>query len=393
MHALTVLGASLGLVLPVVALLLLMRRQRKLVNQAPLLVAAAAAGVVAAVVAAVIERIVLRAAELDGAIRTGSLTLLLYTFAVAAPLEMALTVAAAAPFWRLRRVRRSERWPERPSEHDGMAFAAAAAAGQATMRHALFVWRSHAPLDVVRCVVAGFGFTLLASLWGYALGRDPDRGLRARKLARVWLGSAVFLAVQDELLFHRGRQAVWASLPLLACTVGAAVFLWRDPLPVAETSSSGRLSLLFTAPAPSIGAIRDAFREEDRPLALRWLSFGALVNTGVVLTGIVLAVAVGRRFGVDFAAVERSDAARQAIAPVLLLGVGALAAFPVAGYLIARASGARSVLEPALSSALALVGLLVFFGLLAPAALVFVMAITPVAFGLSCAGAWFGLAR
>jgi hypothetical protein len=41
----------------------------------------------------------------------------------------------------------------------------------------------------------------------------------------------------------------------------------------------------------------------------------------------------------------------------------------------------------------AMVALLVFFGLLAPTALVFVMAVTPIAFGLSCAGAWFGTAR
>ena len=61
--------------------------------------------------------------------------------------------------------------------------------------------------------------------------------------------------------------------------------------------------------------------------------------------------------------------------------------------MIARAAGSPSVLEPALSSALALLALLVFFGLLAPSSLVFVMAVMPIAFGLSCAGAWFGTVR
>jgi TRAP-type C4-dicarboxylate transport system permease small subunit len=123
------------------------------------------------------------------------------------------------------------------------------------------------------------------------------------------------------------------------------------------------------------------------------MTLGVFVNAGVVLVGLVVAVALGRRFGVDFAAVDRPEATNEAVGPVALLALGALAAFPVAGYLIARASGSRSVLEPALSSALAMVALLVFFGLLAPTALVFVMAVTPIAFGLSCAGAWFGTAR
>lgn len=393
MQALIVAGAALAVVAPLAALGLFVRQRPRLAQQAPLLVSVLATGVVGAVFAAVVERVVQRTVELDPFARNGSVTLLFYTFSVSAPLEMALAVAVVAPFWRIRRSRRSERWSQRPTDREGMVFAACSAAGHATMRHALVAWRAETGLDLVRLLFAGFGFLFLASLWGYTLGRDSDRGLRAKNLALVWLGATVFLAVQDELLFHRGRQALLASLPLLACVVGTAAFLWRDPVPSVESEASGRLSTFLSAPAPSLGAIREAFRHEDRPLTLRWMTLGVFVNAGVVLVGLVVAVALGRRFGVDFAAVDRPEATNEAVGPVALLALGALAAFPVAGYLIARASGSRSVLEPALSSALAMVALLVFFGLLAPTALVFVMAVTPIAFGLSCAGAWFGTAR
>ncbi len=393
MRALIVGGAVLAVAAPAAALALLVRRDLRTRSQSPLLVSALATGLAAAVVASVLERLVLRMAELDVFARNGSTTLLLYTFAVSAPLEMALTVAVVAPFWRIRRLRRSEQWSHRPTERDGMLFAASAAVGHACMRHAILAWHAAGGLDLVRVFAAGFGFALLASLWGYTLGRDADRGLRAKNLAQVWTGSTVFLAVQDELLFHRGTQAVFAALPLLVCAVGAVMFLWRDPAALVETAGAGRLSVFLSAPAPSIGAIRDAFRREDRPLTLRWLALGVLVNAGVVLTGLVAAVLLGRRFGIDFAAVDRPESANEAVGPAALLALGALAAFPVAGYLIARAAGSPSVLEPALSSALALLALLVFFGLLAPSSLVFVMAVMPIAFGLSCAGAWFGTVR
>jgi hypothetical protein len=59
--------------------------------------------------------------------------------------------------------------------------------------------------------------------------------------------------------------------------------------------------------------------------------------------------------------------------------------------LVARASGADSVLEAALSTGLAIVGMLVMLGLAAPVAVVFALAFAPIAFGLACAGAWVGI--
>ena len=65
--------------------------------------------------------------------------------------------------------------------------------------------------------------------------------------------------------------------------------------------------------------------------------------------------------------------------------------FPLPGYLVARASGADSVLEAALSTGLAIAGTLVMLGLAAPVAVVFALAFAPIAFALACAGAWIGI--
>ena len=73
-----------------------------------------------------------------------------------------------------------------------------------------------------------------------------------------------------------------------------------------------------------------------------------------------------------------------------LLGAGFLAAFPLSGYLIARASAVTTIAEPAASSALCIGVSLVLMGFVAPVALVFALALAPIAFGLSCAGAWVG---
>jgi hypothetical protein len=76
--------------------------------------------------------------------------------------------------------------------------------------------------------------------------------------------------------------------------------------------------------------------------------------------------------------------------PVALLGSGLLAAFPVSGYLIAKASSLHTLLEPALATALALILTMAALGAAAPVALVFALAFSPIALGLAIAGAWVG---
>ena len=76
--------------------------------------------------------------------------------------------------------------------------------------------------------------------------------------------------------------------------------------------------------------------------------------------------------------------------PGVMFGLGVLASFPTSGWLIARAAGVRTLLEPALASVLALVVTLVCLGLSAPFTVVFGLAVSPVAWVLSCFGAWIG---
>src|SRR4029079_8922251 len=134
-------------------------------------------------------------------------------------------------------------------------------------------------------------------------------------------------------------------------------------------------------------------RRTERPVTLTWIAFGALVTVGVMTTTLALAVALGPSCVVDFARLARGDASTAAAARLLLLVAGAIAAFPFAGYLVARASSTGSVLEPAGSAALAILGSLALLGLAAPVAVVVAAALAPIAFSLACAGAWIGTTR
>lgn len=142
-----------------------------------------------------------------------------------------------------------------------------------------------------------------------------------------------------------------------------------------------------------MAAVREALLHSERPILARWIGFGALVTVGVITAMLVGAVALGNTFGVDFSAIDRAEGAKAVAVPLVLLGSAALLAFPVAGYLIARASGAHSMIEPAIAAGLAILGTLVLLGLAAPISVVFALAFAPIAFGLACAGAWVGMTR
>ena len=124
---------------------------------------------------------------------------------------------------------------------------------------------------------------------------------------------------------------------------------------------------------------------------LHWIAIGALVTLGVVLVALAGAVYVGHAIGVDFALADESDV--RSSGPLVLLGAGVLAGFPVAGYLVARASSAHSVLEPAMGAGVAIVAAVLLASLAAPVTAVFGLAAAPLAFALACGGAWFGLVR
>ena len=121
---------------------------------------------------------------------------------------------------------------------------------------------------------------------------------------------------------------------------------------------------------------------------IRWVLIGTFVTFGAMILGITASVVLGHVANVDFAVVDEHDVSTTA--PVALLGAGILAAFPLSGYLVARAAAVSTIAEPAAASALAITLTLVLLGFAAPVVLVFAVALAPIAFGLACAGAYVG---
>ncbi len=234
----------------------------------------------------------------------------------------------------------------------------------------------------------------LTSLWGFAVGRDRKRGIGGTKFsvaftAAVGLGSTV-----TYLVFARGPNALAAAVPvtLLACL--ASLVARRDLRRLEETRRSGQLSRLLPVAPPSIAEVEELLeRRPDRPLATWRITLGALVTTGVLVTALALCVYAGHRIGVDFSAIDERTGLEQSGPPLVLLGLGVFGAFPVAGFLVAKATASLGVLEPALGASLALVAIVIALGIAAPIAVVFAVALAPVAFALTCAGAWTGLDR
>jgi hypothetical protein len=157
---------------------------------------------------------------------------------------------------------------------------------------------------------------------------------------------------------------------------------------VSPPPPSSRFSLA-TQP-PSLAAVRLALSRADEPVKLRWIVFGALVTIGAMIVGVASGVFAANAMHLDLSNVDEHDV--RAAAPVLLLGAGLLASFPMSGWLIARAAAVRTLLEPALATVLALGVTLVCLGFAAPFAVVFALALSPVAWLLSCLGAWVGRA-
>ncbi|MGK4006683.1 PrsW family intramembrane metalloprotease [Sorangium sp. So ce1036] len=371
---------------PLGAIAALLVASRRLYGRRRFVVGTALLGAVAFAPALLLEGFLQRWQGLDKTASSLDAITLVYLFAVAAPLEQGLKVAAVAPVARLRTV-------DEPL--DGIIYAAAAALGFVSVHNAVYLWGRALPsLDIVRALLAVPAHLSFAALWGYALGRERKRPLGGRRFNAAWLCAMLLNGAYDYIVFACRPVALLLAAPMLL-GIGFVVFLAaRDLLRRgASPQSSERSGRRFRIAPPSLGSVREALRRTERPVTFTWIAFGALVTVGVMTTTLAVAVALGHRFGVDFAAVDRGDASAAAAAPLLLLVAAAIAAFPVAGYLVARASATGSVIEPAASAALAILGSLVLLGLAAPVAVVFATALAPIAFSLACAGAWLGTMR
>ena len=313
---------------------------------------------------------------------TGSL---LFLFGFAAPIREAAKVCAM--------------WPAFRSKHfdepvDGLVYASSAALGFACIENAItlrgnpigWIW-------VARTAVALPAHVFFACMWGYALGRVKTIKRPGPLFPVAWLVATAAHGLYSHLVYGRGPGALVATLPLLLAMAGVTFFAARDLHARGVRSSRSsvlleRVSTLYVSGPPSLQTVRDVLRREGQPITLRWIVFGALVTVGAMTAGLVASVAFGHWAHVDFSLVDEHDVTTTA--PVALLGAGLLAAFPFAGYLIAKASNLPTLLEPALASGLAILFMLVLLGLAAPVALVFALAFSPIAWGLACAGAWVG---
>jgi RsiW-degrading membrane proteinase PrsW (M82 family) len=319
---------------------------------------------------------------------TGALSSILVMVILFAPIEEASKVGALWPF-RAKHIEDGE---------DGVLLGTAVATGFAcvevgTYLHGTSLASYEGALVMTRIALATVARVFAGAVWGFGLGRARGRGVRGdRFFALSWLGATALRGLFDHLVFGRGLATLFGALPLFAGMLFVSYLGARELAPNALPLSRMRSRLSFLSslpPPPSLRAMRDALRKAERPVMLRWIVLGALVTMGVIITSVVVTVLVARRFGVDFSAVDEGE--MTGAIPLALLGLGVLLAFPASGFLVARASGADSVLEAALSTGLAIVGTLVMLGLAAPVAVVFALAFAPIAFGLACAGAWVGI--
>jgi RsiW-degrading membrane proteinase PrsW (M82 family) len=313
---------------------------------------------------------------------------LVFLFFVFAPTREAGKVAAA--------------WPAFLSRHfdepyDGVVYAAASALGFSAIEGA-FLLHNH-PIGgiwIARALLALVANVFFACLWGYALGRAKHTKDRIPLFPAAFVASIAAHGLYAHFVFGRGPGALLAVTPLLAMMGLVAWVLGRDlrsraDRPSVYPISSSRLSrLTAAAQPPSLSAVRSALSRADEPVKIRWIVFGAFITIGAMIVGLAAGVIAAHALHIDLSTVDDHDLG--AASPVLLLGVGLLASFPTSGWLIARAAAVHTLLEPALATVLALLVTLVALGFAAPVTVVFGLALSPIAWMLSCFGAWVGRA-
>jgi RsiW-degrading membrane proteinase PrsW (M82 family) len=314
---------------------------------------------------------------------------LVFLFFVVAPAQEAGKVAAA--------------WPAFLSKHfdepyDGIVYASASSLGFAAVENG-FVLHAHPTggIWIARALVSLPAHVFFACLWGYALGRAKRVKTRVPVFPPAFLAAIVAHGLYAHFVYGRGPGALLAVSPLLAMMGFVVWFLGRDlrergdrPSRIPSSGSGGsRLSRLsIMAQPPSLSAVRSALTRADDPVKIRWVIFGALVTIGGMLVGLTAGIVAAHLMHVDLSIVDEHNV--EDAAPVLLLGIGLLASFPTSGWLVARAAGVRTLLEPALACVLALVVTLVALGFAAPFTVVFAVALSPIAWLLACMGAWVG---
>ena len=326
-----------------------------------------------------LERLVLRVSGARDHLATAALLPLLAALGFIGPLEEGLKLLSVWPAFARRALVGtvpcilSATWAS-------VAFVAA--------RHAATLLTSGRPgmRELVALAVATPCQILLSGTWAYLLGRGARPATPGRGFFALWAGVAIAHGVIDHLLSLRAVAALVGALPLLVA-LGAVAWAARGEL-LGDALEDERPSLL---PPTSLREVQRVLSRRERPASLVFVALGALVNQGALLVMLAAAIAIGRRAGVDFSAVD--DADTLTVAPLALLGLAIVLSYPLAGFVLARASEIPTIIEPALAAALSILGILVLLGVAAPVALAFALACAPVALLLGCVGAWVGMAR
>ncbi|HXX69661.1 MAG TPA: PrsW family glutamic-type intramembrane protease [Polyangiaceae bacterium] len=305
---------------------------------------------------------------------------LTFIFLVVAPVQEVAKVAAA--------------WPAFVSKHidepyDGVVHAAAASLAYAAVE---IGWVLHAngtgSLWIARALLSLPAHVFFACLWGYALGRAKRSRRGPSIFPAAFIASIVAHGLYAHFVYGRGPGALLAVSPLLAA-MGFVSWLLardletRDQPPSRIPSVQSRRSL---RPPPSLATVRAALKADEEPVRLGWILFGAMVTLGAMVAGVAAGVFAAHAFHIDLSTVDEHDLA--AASPALLVVIGLLLSFPASGWLITRAGGMHTLLEPALANVLALLITTVTLSIAAPFAVVFALALSPVAWVLSFIGAW-----
>lgn len=352
-------------------------------------------GALGGAVALLSERMIFDWADLSlTSAEVGTQRALLTTFLLAAPLEEAVKVLAVWPIYLRGQLRHA--WT-------GLGFALFAALGFSTAEAAVELPAAAEPWGLaLKLPLLLAGHLLCAGAWGSALS---ERGLgRGAWFSWTWV-LAVLLSGTNQRVVHGASlaQAGYALPVVLVALLAGSLWMRRaaldrgqgpESLPPVRSLTAARGDPVRSARpgrGPALDLVRRAFQRSRRKLLLHWIALGALVMVGLVISLVGLAVYLGHRLGVDFARAD--EAGLESTPPILLLSLAVLAAFPLGGFLLARASGTDSVLEPALASALALALLAALLSMTAPLVFVFALGVSPLAFLLACGGAWFGLER
>jgi hypothetical protein len=309
---------------------------------------------------------------------------LLAMFLFVAPLEEGAKVLSIWPLYSARRLL---------EVRHGLVLAAVAGAGFAAGdTGALLLSSGVDGLTLVRGLVAIPPHVVCAAMWGSTLGARARTG----GFALAWIAATVLHGLFDHIVFGRGPGVMVLAIPLLLTMLALAYAITRRAMArengLAPNRRGGvaREGAGWSEPA-SIREVWAALEPRREPLLLQWIALGVLVTAGLCLTALAAGLYVGHLIGLDFAAADEADV--RSNGPLLFLATAVGSAFPVSGYLVARASGTRSVLEPALGAALAVLGAVLFLSATTPIAAAFALAVAPIAFGLASGGAWFATGR